>query len=76
MIDNLGYAWTFEDVEKLTWPRWRALARRLKLHPPVHWLVAGFVGYKPPPEAPTPANFGEACAATASWFKAPQRFFK
>lgn len=46
----MGYAWTFEDVEALTWPRWHALRKRLKIHPPTHWMLAGFLGYEPEAE--------------------------
>jgi hypothetical protein len=76
VIDALGYAWTWEDVEDLTWPCWRALERRLRIHPPVHWLVAGFVGFKPPTSEPEAADFAAARAKTASWFRSPRRFFK
>ena len=48
----------------------------MRLHPPLHWLVAGFVGYEAPQEAPAPADFEAARAKHAAWFKAPQRFFK
>jgi hypothetical protein len=31
----------------MTLPRFKALSEYWKLHPPVHILLAGFVGYKP-----------------------------
>jgi hypothetical protein len=42
----------------------------------VHWLVAGFVGYRAPEPEPLPADFAAARAKTASWFRAPGRFFR
>jgi hypothetical protein len=76
IIDSLGYAWTWGDVENLDWPRWRALERRIRVHPPVHWLVAAFVGFKPQEPEPRDADFAAARAETAKWFRAPARFFK
>jgi hypothetical protein len=32
----------------MTFPLLDAFEAEWKLRPPVHWLVAGFVGYKPP----------------------------
>lgn len=39
----------------MTTPRFLALQKEWKRHPPVAWLVAAFVGYKPPPERLTTA---------------------
>ena len=32
----------------MTWELWAAFKAEWRLRPPVHWLVASFVGYEPP----------------------------
>lgn len=44
-----GWGWE-QTLDELTAPRLNALRETWRIHPPVHKLVAGFVGYKPPPE--------------------------
>jgi hypothetical protein len=34
----------------MSWPLWEAFHHEWDQRPPVHWLVAWFVGYKPPVE--------------------------
>ena len=48
MIANTG--WTWEEVGRLTMPRLKALNRYWVKHPPVHMLVAAYLGYEAPPE--------------------------
>jgi len=42
---STGYTW--DEVGKLTIPRLKALMRYWAKHPPVHILVAAYMGYKP-----------------------------
>lgn len=51
--------WTWDEVGRLTLPRYRALYRRFKDHPPVHWMVAAYLGIKPKTEMDL-ASFYEA----------------
>jgi hypothetical protein len=44
---------TFADV--------RALRESWRRHPPAHWLIAAFIGYKPPRDP------GAAKAAATQW---------
>jgi hypothetical protein len=46
LIATLGWSYEYID-EHMTFPRFKALVNYWKLHPPVHVLLAGFVGYKP-----------------------------
>jgi hypothetical protein len=39
----------------MTWPLWEAFREEWRLRPPVHWLVAGYIGYEPPPSLDRPA---------------------
>ena len=40
--------WTWDEVGRLTIPRLRALRAEWRQRPPVHWLVANYLGYEPP----------------------------
>jgi hypothetical protein len=42
----------------------------------VHKLIAAWVGYKPPPDEPQPADFAALQAQYADWFADPARFFR
>jgi hypothetical protein len=42
--------WTWDEVGRLTLPRLRAIYRHFRQQPPAHWLLAAWVGYKPPPD--------------------------
>lgn len=55
-----------------------ALRRYWRAHPPVHLLVAGFMGFKPALETPDLPDgaFAEAASKNADWFADPARFFK
>lgn len=49
MVASTGWSW--DEVEaQMTWPRFSALAREWRRRPPVHWLAARFLDYKPPRE--------------------------
>lgn len=39
----------------MDWPLWEAFREEWRLRPPVHWLVAGFIGYDPPLRTDKPA---------------------
>lgn len=39
--------WTWEQVGRLTIPRLRALRAEWRQRPPVHWLVASYLGHEP-----------------------------
>lgn len=43
--------WTWDEVGRLTMPRLKALNRYWKKHPPVHLLVAAYLGYEAPAES-------------------------
>ena len=43
MVANTG--WTWAEVGRLTIPRLRALHRQWRSRPPVHHLVAAYLGY-------------------------------
>jgi hypothetical protein len=46
VVANLG--WTAaEALDQMTFPLFAALQAEWKLRPPAHWLLAGFVGYRP-----------------------------
>jgi hypothetical protein len=49
VIANTG--WTWAEVGKLTLPRLNALFRQWRRHPPVHHLVASYLGFKPSPDS-------------------------
>jgi len=40
--------WTWEQVDQLTIPRLNALTAYWQRHPPMHILLAAYVGYKAP----------------------------
>jgi hypothetical protein len=44
--------WTWVQVDRLTIPRYMKLASYWQKHPPVHALVASYMGWKPPETAP------------------------
>ena len=67
MCANTGYTW--DEVGRLTIPRLRALMRYWEQHPPVHLLVAAYLGFKPS-GAPTSREAAADIAALAS--DAPQ----
>lgn len=49
MIANTGWTWDYVE-EQLDIPRLAALNAYWRNHPPVHYLLAAFVGFKPPRE--------------------------
>lgn len=51
--------WTWGEVGTLTLPRLRALSRYWSQHPPVHLLVAAYLGYKPDPADQPEAAAGD-----------------
>jgi hypothetical protein len=58
--------WTLDYImDEVTLPRLRSLLRYWSEHPPVHELVAAFVGYKPPQPAQydDPRSLGAALSA-------------
>lgn len=49
--------WTWEYVaENMTMLRWNAMCRHWTKHPPIHTIVAGLAGYRPPPQLSLPAE--------------------
>jgi hypothetical protein len=46
--------WNWAEIDALTIPRYRALARYWREFPPVHVLLRALAGYRPPPEAAAP----------------------
>lgn len=44
---STGWTWDYVD-EQMTFPRLEALNKYWRQHPPVHILVAGYIGYKAP----------------------------
>jgi len=54
----------------MTMPRFRALKREWDIRPPVSWLIARFLGYKPPPSASAspPSESQPSLAALKSLF--------
>ena len=47
MAANTG--WPFETVlDQMSFDRLKALEAEWKRRPPAHWLIAPFLGYKPP----------------------------
>jgi hypothetical protein len=70
----LGISW--REAGRHTLPEFYAQCRYWRKHPPSHKLIAAWVGYKPPPEAPEPANFAALQARYAAWFAEPERFFE
>lgn len=54
--------WTWEHVDReVTLPQLAAIHRHWRRKPPVHWMVAGFLGVKPQ-EEPTPESAEQAAA--------------
>lgn len=59
-VDWLGFyaqicadtGWDFDQVGRLTLPRYRALYAHFRRQPPVHWLLAAFIGWKPSQDGP------------------------
>jgi len=48
---------TWDDIaENMTMPRFNAIGRYWKKHPPLHVLAAGLAGYRAPPDPTAPAN--------------------
>jgi hypothetical protein len=47
----------------MTFPLFEAFQAEWRLRPPVHWLAAAFMGYKPPKAADGPKAPGQAKAA-------------
>jgi hypothetical protein len=47
----MGIGYTWEQVDDFDLPRVYAVYRGWRRHPPTHWLMASYVGYKPPPSA-------------------------
>lgn len=48
--------WTWEQVrQEMTIPRIKAMQRQWVQQPPMHILVAGYLGYKPDAETGVPA---------------------
>lgn len=50
--------WTWQQARNLTFPQYKALCAQWRKTPPAHVLLAGYVGYKAPPEV-TPESQGE-----------------
>ena len=50
---NLG--WTFDEVlDQMTFEMWSAVNDEWRIRPPAHWLVAAYLGHKPPkPKSPS-----------------------
>jgi hypothetical protein len=46
----------------MTFPLFEAFQAEWRLRPPVHWLAAAFMGYKPPKASDRPKAPGEAKA--------------
>ena len=42
-----AFGWTWEYVDGLNLPRVSEIYRGFSQRPPVHWLVASFLGFKP-----------------------------
>jgi len=59
---STGYTW--DEVGRLTIPRLKALMSYWHRHPPVHLLVAAYLGYKP--EEQRGQTSGQAAEALAS----------
>lgn len=60
-----GTGWTWDEVGRLTMPRLKALNRYWKKHPPVHLLVASYLGYEMPVEFETESEDDTVDAAIA-----------
>ena len=72
----MNTGWGFEQVlDEMNDDRFRALREQWRRQPPAHWLIAAFVGYKPPAAPEKPADFEAAYAAVARDFVNPERFF-
>lgn len=56
--------------------RLNTLREHWRQNPPLHRLIAGFLGYKPPPREGEDADYETIAAETADWFKDPARFFE
>ena len=50
VVANLGWSWD-EALDQLTVPRFLALQAEWRRHPPIHWLVAAALKYRPEGEA-------------------------
>ena len=62
---NLGWSWD-EALDQLTVPRFLALQAEWRRNPPVNWLVAAALKYRPPGE--TPAQSQPSVAALKAAF--------
>lgn len=62
MAQSLG--WTRRVIDDLTWPEVEEHFEYWQEHPPVHMLVAGYLGYKKP-EKPRQGDFAELIAMGA-----------
>ena len=47
VVANTGWTWD-EALDGLTMPRYRALVAEWRARPPVHWLIAAALHYRPP----------------------------
>ena len=54
VVANTGWTWD-QALDQLTMPRFLALQAEWRRHPPVHWLVAAALKYRPP-ERRTPSR--------------------
>lgn len=52
--------WTRQTIDELTWPEVQEHFEYWDEHPPVHLLVAGYLGYKPKKQES--GDFGELIA--------------
>jgi hypothetical protein len=46
-VSNTGWSWD-EALDQLTMPRFIALRAEWRRNPPIHWLVAAALKYRPP----------------------------
>jgi len=47
VVANTGWTWD-EALDGLNLPRYLALVAEWRAHPPVHWLIAAALKYRPP----------------------------
>ena len=38
--------WSLDEIDRLTLPRWQEMARYWRQHPPLHLLMAAWMGYE------------------------------
>lgn len=71
MAINAG--WTFDYVAfNIDLPRLAALNKRWAINPPLHWLVAAYVGFKPPKQNPVIASPDDATQLENTLSEYPQ----